>query len=62
MENKEPPNNIDEFDRALSEHFDELIAKMSKPGAAEATCKVLFGDIEELQRCYKPGSTETRQK
>lgn len=51
----------DHFKKALIRHVDELVAKMNRPGAAEATEKALFANVEDLNKAYRPGSTERCQ-
>jgi len=52
----------DGFTQALSQHFDELVADMNRPGAAQATNAVLFGSPASLNETYRPGDTETHTK
>ena len=50
----------DDFTQALSRRFDELVAGMRAPGAAEATEQALFGEPSRLNETYRPGTTETK--
>lgn len=49
----------DGFDQELARKFDCLIAEMNRPGAAGTAAAVLFGDPADLNRNYRPGTTET---
>jgi len=49
----------DGFTQALGQRFDDLIVKMGRPGSAEATNAVLFGDSVSLNQSYRPGVTES---
>ena len=48
----------DGFARTLSQRFDELVAGMNRPGAAQATDAALFGEPDKLNSNYRPGATE----
>jgi len=49
----------DGFTRVLGRRFDDLLAKMNRPGAAQATDGALFGDPASLNETYRPGETES---
>ena len=49
----------DGFELALAQKFDCLVAEMNRPGAADTTTAALFGDPADLNRNYRPGTTET---
>jgi hypothetical protein len=49
----------DGFTRTLSRRFDDLVATMNKPGAAQTTDQALFGDPATLNSSYRPGTTES---
>ena len=49
----------DGFTQVLSQRFDELVAGMNRPGAAQAIDTALFGDPAALNKSYRPGATET---
>ena len=50
----------DGFIRALSQEFDELVARMNLSDAAQATEAALFADPSTLNRSYQPGKTEEK--
>ena len=53
-------NSVDEdFYRVLGQRFDELVAGMDQPGAADAMETALFGDPAALNETYRPGATES---
>jgi len=47
-----------DFSRVLSRRFDELVADMNRPGAAEAMEAALFADPATLAAHYRPGVGE----
>lgn len=49
----------DGFTQALSERFDDLVAKMNQPGAGKSTEAALFSSPDSLNKTYRPGTTET---
>ncbi len=49
----------DGFGEALGARFDALVERMNQPGADQTTDEALFGDVEHLNRSYRPGATET---
>ena len=49
----------DGFTQVLSQRFDELVAGINRPGAAQAIDTALFGDPAALNKSYRPGATET---
>lgn len=50
----------DGFPQMLSQQFDQLVAGMNRPEAAQATEAALFGDPAALNKTYRPGTTETK--
>ena len=48
----------DGFTLALSNRFDDLVAKMNQPGAVKATEAALFNSPDALNKTYRPGTTE----
>lgn len=48
----------DGFTRALGKRFDDLVARMNQPEAAQATDAALFDNPDELNSTYRPGTTE----
>lgn len=49
----------DGFTQALSKRFDDLVARMKKPGAGKSTEAALFSSPDSLNKAYRPGTTET---
>ena len=49
----------DGFTQALSERFDNLVARMTQPGAGKATEAALFSSPDSLNKAYRPGTTES---
>lgn len=48
----------DGFTQALSNRFDDLVARMNQPGAVGATEAALFNNPDALNKTYRPGTTE----
>ncbi len=48
-----------DFVNVLAQRFDELVAEMNRPGAADAMDAALFADPATLNANYRPGATET---
>ena len=49
----------DGFTRVLGQRFADLVAKMNRPGSAQATDAALFGAPVSLNETYRPGETES---
>jgi len=49
----------DGFTQSLGKRFDDLVARMNQPDAAQATDAALFSGADALNKTYRPGTTET---
>jgi len=56
---QEREQTADEVTEAIARVFDDLVAKMNRPGAGQATDSALFAHPASLNRTYRPGETET---